>query len=550
VFSNRNQLLESAKQRRFDVLVIGGGITGAGVALDAASRGLSVALLEKDDFASGTSSRTTKLIHGGLRYLEQFKFKLVSQLCAERALLERLAPHMVHDVSFVLPFPPRAVLFSIKALLGLTIYDFMSWSIRHRSHRRLSRKQVRDLCPLLSANVVSGGARFYDCQADDARLVLEVVKTAASLGATVLNYIEVEDFQIEDGKIAGVHCIDRSQGEKFSISGKSCINATGVWIDSSCRKLDPEWISCVTPSRGTHIVVPQSAFETSSGLLLPASDGRYIFVVPWQRAVMIGTTDQFYEGDLDQPLPTEQEIDYLLNQVNRYLNGRRLSKQDIIGCFAGLRPLIGQGQPAITSDISREHLVFDGPNGMIGIIGGKLTNFRLIAQEAVDKLLLHLEGQQFKESDTKNILLGGWHSAADYLTTSALVASRARQLSVEPATVDHLLATYGADADKILDVIEEDSDLNERICLDYPPILAEIRFCAEHEMVMSLEDMLMRRLRLGMLDQVQCLDCAPIVAELMGDALGWDQVRQKLELETFEKLLHLHLNQFRQLSDV
>jgi glycerol-3-phosphate dehydrogenase len=539
---SRSELLEQAQQQEFDVLVIGGGIVGAGVALDAISRGLSVLLLEKDDFASGTSSRTSKLVHGGLRYLEQRQFKLVMELSAERAVLEKLAPHMVQDISFALPFPSRAPLFALKALAGLTVYDLMSWSLQHRSHRRLSHRQMMDLCPSLSAQAIGGGARFYDCMTDDSRLVLEVAKTACKLGAVALNYVAVQDFHVRDGAVTGAICLDRYQGKSLSVRCKTCINATGVWIDSSYRKLKSDWVNCVIPSKGTHIVVPQSALGTNTGLFLPTDDQRYVFVIPWQHAVIIGTTDRVYSGDLDHVRPTIEEVDYLLYQVNRYIGRGHLTCEDVIACWSGLRPLAGDTHmTADTNSVSREQLVFEGPNGTVGIVGGKLTNFRIIAAQAVDMLRHHFTDRNLKDSRTDKIMLGGWANTNDYLAASAHISARARRLSIEPATVDHLLSTYGTDADKILDLIEADHDLNEKICLDFPPLLAEIPFSVRNEMVVSLEDMLMRRLRLGMLDQHQCLEAAPVVAEIMADELGWDRIREKLELSTFEKLLDEHL---------
>jgi glycerol-3-phosphate dehydrogenase len=392
---SRDESLQIAALKEFDLLVVGGGIAGAGIAQNAASRGLSVVLIDKNDFASGTSSRTTKLIHGGLRYLEQMRLKLTSKLCRERALLQKLAPHMVRDTSFILPLTKRHRLFNLKANLGLTLYDMVSWSAGISHHmKHLSAQDVFRAAPSLSAPDIQGGLAFHDCVTDDARLVLAVIKSACHEGGIALNYVEAKGFIESDNQILGAVCRDRVGGRELSIRAKSVVNATGVWCDRVGQLAEhDQWAKRITASKGIHIIVPASAFETNSGLFLPTDDNRYVFVVPWQRAVMIGTTETFYNGDPDNPLPALDEIDYLLSVVNSYSAHHRLNRSDINGTFAGLRPLVrfeSGSEGADTGLMSREHLTFESSGGMINVAGGKLTSYRLMAEEAVDMVLSRL----------------------------------------------------------------------------------------------------------------------------------------------------------------
>ncbi len=561
---NRSQILEIVTLREFDVLVIGGGIVGAGVAQDAASRGLSVLLVERDDFSSGTSSRTTKLIHGGLRYLEQLQLPLTKALCRERAVLEALAPHLIKDFSFILPLTKSDRLFGLKAQIGLTLYDLLSSSVSGiHKHERLAQKELLEAAPALSPQFVSGGLRFHDCITDDARLVLEVIKSACNEGAHAINYLEVVGFTQESGLIKGVQCRDRCRGEEISIRCKIVVDAAGIWTDELLQKSDPDWQPKVVPAKGTHIMVRPSAFETNSALFLPTEDGRYVFVVPWLRGLMIGPTDDFYQGDLNNPLPTKSEVDYLLQAVNRYSGEKKLSANDVVAAWSGIRPLInespplakgnnGQGASRKTTNLSRQHRIIEAPHGMIAIVGGKLTNYRLMANEAVDKIIDRLppmpEVKQKCTSRTKRIMLGGWTDKNDFLTVTAQIAAKARKLSIEPATLDHLISSYGKDAGVVVDLVEKQPLLNERICPDFPAIMAEVPFCVLTEMAVSLEDLLFRRMRLGMLHQIQCKAAAPKVASLMQGLLNWDDSRAALELAALEQTLDAHMQCFRQVE--
>lgn len=543
----RSQAVQEAPQKEFDVAIIGGGIVGAGLAQDAASRGLSVILLEKRDFASGTSSKTTKLIHGGLRYLEQLHFGLTKQLLHERALLEKLAPHMVRDFSFVLPILKEKRFFGFKAELGLTLYDILAMDvIKDHRHTRLSQKQVIESAPGLSREHIVGGLRFHDCITDDARLVMEVVKSACNEGATAINYAEVTGFRVEDGKLVAIKCHDCYAGGDMEIRAKAYINAAGIWSDKLMQMLDPSWHPRCSPAKGIHIMVPQSAFETNTALFLPTKDGRYVFVVPWQRAVMIGTTDTGYAGDNDNPLANVDEVDYLISVVNTYAGSSRITRDDVIASWAGLRPLVGTPPTEsgkATGSVSREHLIYVGPYKVVGLLGGKLTNYRIMADEVLNKLFAqHPDlGSKATPSRTERMMLGGFSDKKEFLTTTAQIAARARKLSIEPATLDHLIASYGSDADKVLTVVEKEPELAERVCPDFPPIMAEIPFCIVNESAMLLEDLLFRRMRMGLVHQGQCLDALPKVARLVRSCLGWDDARTQIEIENTESILREHM---------
>lgn len=541
----RRESLEQAKSKTFDLLIIGGGIVGAGIAHDATNRGMSVLLVEKEDFGSGTSSKTTKLIHGGLRYLEQLHFRLTQELCHERGLLESLAPHLVRDMSFILPVLRNKKFFGFKAGLGLTLYDALSGHIAgSKRHEGLSRGSVLESAPFLNEKEIVGGLRFHDCVTDDTRLVMDVLKTAQAHGAILANYVEAVSIE-KTGEQNTLHCRDRIRGENLSFTYRACINATGVWSDRFNSKIDSNWKSNVKPAKGIHIMVPFSALETNSALFLPSPDGRYVFLVPWQKALMIGTTDTSYSGSLDNPLPEPEEIDFLLKTVNHYVGRNHLKKEHVIAAWAGLRPLVDEGESeGKTANLSREHKIFEGPHRTIGIVGGKLTNFRILARHVVDKALEQFSVQEletFKPSNTEKVMLGGYTSREDYLTKTAIISTRARTLGLEPATIDHLISSYGSYAEQILDLVESDEPLSRRICSEFPPIMAEVAFTIKHEMAVSLGDVLFRRIRLGLVHQSQTLDAVPRVARLVQNLLGWDEARTTAEIAQINSMLEAHM---------
>jgi glycerol-3-phosphate dehydrogenase len=542
---SRTESMQLVRHRLFDLVVIGGGIAGAGVAQNAVSRGLSVALIEKEDFSSGTSSKTTKLIHGGLRYLEQFQVKLTAELCRERARLARLAPHLVRSFSFLLPLSKKHTLFNWKMHLGLALYDLVALSSQTSHHfESLSPENVLRAAPALNSANLAGGLRFHDCITDDSRMVLSVIKSACNHGAVAINYLQAKTFVLDGDSIQGIECRDRYTGEDLLIRGKSYVNATGVWTDEVCRLVEPDWTDRVTPSKGTHIIVPASAFETNTALFLPTNDNRYVFVVPWQNALMIGTTDHLYTGSLNNPLPDGEEIDYLLHVVNSYTRSHKLGRSDITGTFSGLRPLVRMEQTGTVDDtasMSRDHMIFETANGLLNVAGGKLTSYRLMAEEVVDRLVAKIPDVAARSSQTDQMVLGGWQDKNDYVTRSSEISSHARKLGMDPGVIDHLVASYGAEAAAVVGLVELDPTLGERVCPNHVPIMAEVLYGVQREMAVSLEDVLFRRMRLGIINQSETLAAAPKVAALMQRLLDWDEVRVRAELAALDAQIEAHM---------
>jgi len=562
---NRSQVLEIAAIREFDLIVIGGGIAGVGIAQDAASRDLSVLLIEKDDFAAGTSSKTSKLIHGGLRYVEKLKINRTRQLAGERALLAQLAPHLIRDFSFVLPIKKQKKILSWKAKLGLTLFDFLSRSTNsNHPHQNLSQKELLEAAPALTSPDLTSGVRFHDCLTDDARLVLAVLKSACDEGANAINYIEVKGFSQGENGLTEVLCHDRYSGEELTFRGKMCVSAVGVWTDGLLRLADPSWQKSTEFSKETHILVLPSAFETNNALLIPVENGRQISVIPWQRALLIGAHYTGYTGDLNNPLPSKEDVQYLLDGVNNYGVSRKLTMNDVVAAWSGVRPaskindanssdnrsdgVRGNKKQTAKNEI-KEHRIIEGPAGIVGLIGGKLSNYRLISEEVVDRVIKNASDRKLSlpnlPSRTKRTMLGGWKDKDDFLTLTAGIAAKARKLTLEPATIDHLIASYGKDAQLVIDIVERQPLLNERICPDFPPIMAEVAYCVLTEMAVSLEDVLFRRIRLAAVHQIQCRDAAPKVASMMQNLLNWDDARAALELQRLEKTIDVHMDSFR-----
>ena len=578
---NRSQVLEIAANREFDLIVIGGGIAGAGIAQDAASRDLSVLLIERDDFASGTSSKTSKLIHGGLRYVEKLRIKRTRQVATERALLTQLAPHLIRDFSFVLPIKKQKKILSWKAKLGLTLFDFLSASTNlNHPHQILTQKELLEAAPALTSPDLTSGVRFHDCLTDDARLVLAVLKAACDEGANAINYVEVKGFAPGENGLTEVSCHDRYTGQKLTFRSKMCVSAVGVWTDELLRLADPAWQKSTEFSKETHILVPPSAFETNNALLIPVENGRQISVIPWQRALLIGAHYAAYTGDLNNPLPSKEDVQYLLDGVNNYGVTRKLTMNDVVAAWSGVRPAAkssesnesdnraeaaeeanqSSAQGTTSGNVQgnkkqgskreiKEHRIIDGPIGIVGLIGGKLSNYRLISEEVMDRAIKNASERKLSLPDlpsrTKRMMLGGWKDKDDFLTLTAGIAAKARKLSLEPATLDHLIASYGKDAQLVVDIVEKQPVLSERICPDFPPIMAEVAYCVLTEMAVSLEDVLFRRIRLAAVHQIQCRDAAAKVAGLMQNLLNWDDARAALELQTLEKTIDAHTDSFR-----
>jgi len=568
VMIQRQQALAALAEEEFDVVVVGGGITGAGVALDAATRGYSVALIERQDFAVGTSSRSSKLVHGGLRYLQHFDLGLVREALLERQLMVALAPHLVHPLALVVPafegaHPDRLV------GMGLNLYDVMSvdrerlrsrrgrkarseraasvsaasaagsdasaegiavpqemdaWSPAR--HRTISGEEVSELLPALAAREPTSGYLFYDCQTDDVRLVLTVLGEAERFGAVIANRVNAKALLSErDGRARGVLAVDVESGSEFELRAANVINATGVWADElSPEELQSEAELRIRPSRGTHVTLRHEDLPLLAGAIVPAGGGRTIFALPWLGRTLVGTTDNDYEGDsLEHVAPSGEDIDYLLQAVNEFF-ATSLAPGDLTGAFAGVRPLISTGDAKKSVDISRKAELYETSSGMITITGGKLTTWRRMAKMTVDRLV----EREAREAPcrTQEIPLGQGVS----------VDELPRVEGVPEESYSALAGRYGHAAHDVLALAAERGELAQPVVAGLPDLLAEVVLAARHEQARSIGDVLLRRTRLGLLAGRDLVEQAiPVrrVADVLARELAWDSERLQRELERF-----------------
>jgi glycerol-3-phosphate dehydrogenase len=534
----REEALAAFEADRFDLVVIGGGITGAGVALDAATRGYSVALVERQDFAAGTSSRSSKLIHGGLRYLQNFDLGLVREALLERALLVNLAPHLVRPLPLIVPGfegkrPDRLT------GMGLNMYDVMAterlrlrrgggdeWSPDR--HRMIDADEVVELVPALESRDPTGAYLFYDCQTDDARLVLTVLGEAERFGAVLANRCEVTDLIEEDGRARGVRFIDRIDGHEREVRADNVVNATGVWADQIRGEelYAAEDVPRIRPSRGTHITLSTERVPMKAGAIVPAGEGRSIFALPWLGRTLIGTTDNDYEGPLDHVAPDPADVEYLLDACNGFF-GDSLTTADITGGYAGVRPLISTGDPKKSVDISRKAELYETSSGLVTITGGKLTTWRRMAKLAVDRVV-ERDGRE-APCRTHEIPLGLPASPEDLRAVDG----------VDQESLDLLAHRYGHAARRVLALVEERPELGRRIVPDLPDLLAEVVIAARYEQAAAVSDVLLRRTRLGLLDARVLVgpgsEAAHAVATTLGGELGWDAARVACELDAWNE---------------
>lgn len=511
----------------FDVLVIGGGITGAGVALDAAARGLSVALVERGDFASGTSSGSTKLVHGGVRYLPMLDIAQVREGLDEQTALLRNAPHLVRPLPFLLPLyagARRPLGLHLPALLraalplgmalGLWGYDLLAGRRGARRHRRLDRAGAAALVPPIRLDGLRRAYLYYDSQTDDARLTLAVLRTAAGLGALVANYVEATGVAREAGRIAGLHLVDRASGERLTARARTVINATGVWAETVARLAGPPAFR-IRRAKGVHLVCSNARLGMRrAALVIPETDdGRIAFIVPWQGVLIVGTTDTEWDRAEDDPEITPADVAYLLDHASRFL-AVPIERRDLIGAYAGLRPLISGGA-ASSAHLSRRHGVVRSGAGFYSIIGGKLTTFRRMAEDVLNAATGRRPGTR---SPTWRLPLIG---AEGLWEAFPALRARARRLRLTRATCVHLIRTYGTEASTVFDLVEQRPALGRPLAAGLPHIAAEVIVAVREEMAAGLADVLLRRTRLAHLLGDQGAGIAPAVAALIGEELGW-----------------------------
>jgi glycerol-3-phosphate dehydrogenase len=528
----RAAAIEALKVKELDILVIGGGIVGTGSALDAVTRGLSVGMVEGRDWASGTSSRSSKLVHGGIRYLEQLDFRLVREALTERGLLlQRLAPHLVKPVRFLYPLT-RPIIERLYVGAGMLLYDLFSYTggrppgVPH--HRHLTKSQVRRSMPGLAPETIVGGITYYDAQVDDARYVASLARTASFYGAHVASRVRVEGFLKVGERVVGVTAHDLETGERFEIRARQVVNATGVWTDDTQAMVGERGQFKVRASKGIHLVVPRDRFQSTMGLLL-RTEKSVLFVIPWGRHWLIGTTDTDWNLDKAHPAATAADIDYLLEHVNAVFSVK-LTRDDVEGVYAGLRPLLA-GESDETSKLSREHLVGHSVPGLVVIAGGKWTTYRIMARDAIDAAVSSLDGK-VPHSVTQDIGLLG---AEGYQAAWNKRAKIARAFGVHKVRIEHLLNRYGTMTDELLDLIRERPELGNPLPGADDYLEAEVVYAATHESALHLEDVLARRTRISIEAWDRGVSAAPVAAKLMGDALGWDDERVEREVNNYLK---------------
>jgi glycerol-3-phosphate dehydrogenase len=548
----RADALSSLERDEFDVVVIGGGVTGAGVALDAASRGYSVALVERDDFAAGTSSRSSKLVHGGLRYLQNFDLGLVREALLERQIMVNLAPHLVRPLPLLVPaFEGKRPDRLLGA--GLNMYDVMATERRERRrrrggdsngrrrtpdeegwsperHRTIDAEETLRLLPALASREPTAAYLFYDCQTDDVRLVLTVLGEAERYGAVCANSVEVTGLVERDGRAAGVLCRDALDGGEFEVTAPNVVNATGVWADQikPDELHDEAEVPRIRPSRGTHVTVSKELLHVVAGAVVPAGGGRSIFVLPWLGRTLIGTTDNDYEGeDLRHIPPGQEDIAYLLDAVNEFF-ATSIGPSDLTGAYAGVRPLISTGDPKKSVDISRKAELYETSSGLVTITGGKLTTWRRMAKMAVDRIV-EREGRE-APCRTAEIPLGMQVDPAELPAVDG----------VGDETREMLAGRYGHAAIDVLNLAGTDPSLARRISPELPDLVAEAPFAARREQARGVADVMLRRTRLGLLDAPALTspgsEGAEAVAVAMGAELGWDRARIDAELENWRAI--------------
>jgi glycerol-3-phosphate dehydrogenase len=527
--------LSSAATEELDVLVVGMGATGAGVALDAASRGLRVAVLDKGDLASGTSSKSSKLVHGGLRYLENYEFGLVREGVVERQLLMKLAPHLVRPMDFLYPVWPDTAKRRLLGL-GLTTYDVFALASlagrggATRRHEKVSAAEAIALAPALEDSGLAYSYLYGDCATDDARLVLAVVQAARRYGALTVTHAEVVGLTHDNGRVSGATVLDRFTGETVAIRARHVVNATGVWVDQLQGFEEPGRTAVVQPSKGVHVVVPRERLPLlQASVLLPSKqgDGRSMFAIPWGRQTILGTTDTPYDGHLDGLSLTQEDLDYVLASGNAVFK-RDLVQDDVLGAWAGVRPLIKQEGQDSMSDLSRRHTLVEGTGGLLTITGGKLTTYRRMAKDVVDRIV-ERDGTKAR-CRTDEINISGTRPMGELL---AETRGLARGLGLTQEVAESLVRQCGETASHVLSLVQADRSLGAPLSPHAPHIAAEVVHAARSEGAASVDDVFSRRMRLSLRAKDAALPAAPLAAQLLARELGHDDEWSRRQVDAY-----------------
>ena len=512
---NRDEMMARLRVRTtpWDILIIGGGATGIGTAVDAASRGYDVALVEQSDFGKGTSSRSTKLAHGGVRYLEQGNISLVMEALKERGLMRQNAPHLVHDLAFVVPNYEwwEAPFYGI----GLKVYNLLAGKYGFGASKILSREETLERLPTIKTDGLRGGIVYYDGQFDDSRLLINLAETAAEQGATLANYVKVDSLlKGSDGFVNGAAVTDTETGHQFDLHAAIVINATGAFTDTIRKMADPAAANIIAPSQGIHLVFKGEFLSSDNAIMVPhTSDGRVMFAIPWHGHTLVGTTDTPIEQATLEPRPFDQEIEFILETAAQYLD-KPPSRKDVLSVYTGIRPLVKADDGQSTSALSRDHTIRIEPSGFITITGGKWTTYRHMAEDAVNQAAM-LGKLEERECVTRTLNVHGFHQNAGKFGD---------------------LEVYGADAPAISALMRTEPELAERLDPELPYVAAQVVWAARHEMARTLDDVLSRRVRALILNAAAALRMAPKAASLLAKELGRDQAWRDAQVREFELL--------------
>jgi glycerol-3-phosphate dehydrogenase len=539
---NRAAIVKQLSDKEYDILVIGGGITGAGIALDAATRGLSVALIEKQDFASGTSSRSTKLIHGGLRYLKQFEIGLVREVGQERDIVFHNAPHLVIPEKMLLPIVKKGSLSPFTASIGLYVYDWLAGVVRAERRKMLSAEETMKTEPLLDKQKVIGGALYTEYRSDDARLVIETVKKAVEHGAICLNYVEAKKLLYSsEGKATGAEATDLNSGNTFQLKAKKVINAAGPWVDE-IRELDKSRKGKrLHLTKGIHIVVDHARLPIHHAMYFDVEDGRMIFAIPRGEITYVGTTDTNYQGNKENPDVTRADVDYVLTAANAMFPEAKLSVADVQSTWSGLRPLIHE-EGKDPSELSRKDEIFISPSGLISIAGGKLTGYRQMARKSVDVVLNQLkeeEKRSFVACKTEKVTLsgGGFKNRKEILRYIDTCAGEAKQIGASPKEIEDLVWKYGTNTGEIIEKAYELYEANRTAGKEQPENLlwqAEVWYAINKELALNLGDFLIRRTGMLYFERPKIAPRLNFYSQQFAALLNWDTVEQKHQADYFD----------------
>ena len=534
-FQTRAAALDAMAAEPLDVLIIGGGITGAGIARDAALRGVRVALVDKTDVAGGTSSRSSRLIHGGIRYLEHGDLRLVFEASRERRILLRIAPHLVRPLPFLFPAYRGARVPPWKLRAGLWLYDLLAAFRNVHAHRWLGAKRVRAAEPGLRDKDLTGAGLYYDAQTDDARLALATLRSAAAAGALVASYTEVLALAKPDGRVAGASVRDVLTGRRLEIRARVVVNATGPWVDAVRRLDEPAATPLLRLSKGAHVAVPRARIGNMHAVTLTSPlDGRVMFVLPWGDLSYIGTTETEETVSPERVRATGNDAVYLLRSANAFFPRARLAPHDVVSTWAGLRPLLAPDGSRSAGAVSREHRIVESASGLITIAGGKLTTYRVMGRDVMDRVaarLRKLDGRRPPPAPATDELPlpGGETADLDVLVSGAVARG------VGEPTAQHLVASYGTESAAVLNLVDRQRGLGKPILEGRPEIRAEVVHAVQREMAVRLADVLIRRTHLFHQARGQAVTATTVVADLMAPLLGWDAARRAEEIELYLK---------------